>query len=282
MLSKIKAIALVLVSSAFILVSFQNCSEDVQFSELKLGSLGVCGTVSCDLDPLTSKIAVTTILIALGDEANSQLVVNGASSQLIAETVVRYTSPVNNPKILLVNDFSNGGESPEDTTYVRNVLLGRYNVDFIQDSSAGLTDDDVKGYDLIWFNNPGHPMGSSQTLEVLKRFPGAIVMQGDDLTRGNGFFTEELTGLRFIDNGTSVTCNGTSYAHDNNLGEQFRVTLDPSKIPGADNSTINFRYGNDIDNSEIVRSDLEVLAVAQGGPAECTELRPAIVRYTKN
>ncbi len=261
---------------------FQNCGSPVQFAvdQSKLGTLGVCNGISCDLDPLTEKPAVTTILIALGDEANDQLVVNGASSQLIAETVIRYTSPQRNPKILLVRDFNTGGEDPEDTTYIQT-LLSRYNVTFKQEPEGGLVAADLQGFDLIWFNNPGHQMSHVETRDALLNFSGAVVIQGDDLTHGNGFSMEALTGLKAIDNGASVTCDGTSYQIDNNTGAQYSVTLDASKIPGADSSTISFQYGNDLDMSEIIRADLEVLAWAKGSPATCTERRPAIVRWTK-
>lgn len=261
---------------------FQNCGSPVKFGvdESKLGTLGVCDGISCDLEPLTDKPAVTTILIALGDEANDQLVVNGASSQLIAETVIRYTSPQNNPKILLVRDSNTGGEDPEDTQYIER-LLSRYNVTFLQEPSGGLSPADLEGYDLIWFNNPGHQMSQVETFNALLNFAGAVVMQGDDLTRGNGFEMGALTGLRHVDNGATLTCAGTIHSIDNNSGAQYNVTLDSTKIPGADASTISFQYGNDIDMSEIIREDLEVLAWAKASPAECTSQRPGIVRWTK-
>jgi hypothetical protein len=259
--------------------AFQNCNN-VKFQEASLGKLGVCDGVSCELTPLTRKPAVTTILLAIGDEADDQLVVNGASSQLIAETVVRYSTNVENPRILLVQDTGADREDPEDTVYVKK-LLSRYDVDFMIEPEGGITDEHVKGYDLVWFNNPGKPMGSETAKDVLMRFKGGVVLQGDDLTRGPNMNLEALTGLKYIDNGEDVTCNGKDYHIDNNTGNQYRVSLDPTKIPGADASTINFKYGNDIDTTRIVREGLEVLAYAVGDIAGCTSQRPAIVRYVK-
>ena len=296
----IKIYSIILALGATMVFGFQNCSDKVTFSDIpsKPAGLGdndsagiddiddpdleVCNGVSCDLTPITKKPAVTTILIALGDETSSQLVVNGASAQLIAENVVRYSSPVENPKILVVRDFNVNGEDPEDTAYAKDVLLARYNVSFLMEPASGLTASDVEGYDLVWFNNPGHKMGSVATRDVLINFKGAVVLQGDDLSTGNGFDLEALTGLRFVDNGTTVVCDGVSYQHDNNNGEKYRVSLDAGKIPGANASTINFEYGNDIDNTSVLRDDLQVMAVAVGGPANCTQERPAIVRYVKN
>ncbi len=274
--------AFVAVSAVAVLMFFQNCSQPGMIIKDPDNKLSVCQGVSCTLDPLTDKPAVTTILLALGDKANKQLVVNGVSSQLIAETVIRYTSPKNDPKILLVQDYNIYGESPEDTVYIKDVLLKRYNVSFIVEGKNGLTSKDVEGYDLIWFNNPGHPMSSKNTMDILMAFPGAVVLQGDDLSQGSNFSLEPLTGLKHIDNGTEVICNGKKYYHNDNNGEQFRVSLNATAFPqNTDATAINFRYGNDIDKTVVTKSSVEVIAVAKGGPSACTEERPAIVRYTK-
>ncbi len=280
---KVKALVMITIATAGTLLAFQNCGK-VQFAATAAsleGDLNVCSGVSCDLTPLTSKPAVTTILLALGDAADDQLVVKGLSAQLIAETVVRYTSNKTNPKILLVLDSGNAGEDPEDTLYIQNNLLKRYNVTFLQETTSGLLAADLSGYDIIWFNNPGHPMGVEATRDALLNFSGGVVLQGDDLTRGNGFSVEALTGLRHIDNGSSVTCNGQTYSIDNNTGGKFDVTLDWNKMPNASADMIHFQYGNDIDLSEPARGDLEILALAKANPADCTESRPAIVRYLK-
>jgi hypothetical protein len=225
-------------------------------------------------------VAVTTILLALGDAVNNKLVGNPVSNQFLVESVIRYTSPELNPKILIVRARDNHGEDPEDTVYIQN-LLSRYRTALIDEPAGGLTPNDIKNYDLVWFNNPGYPFSLQKSYQTLLAFPGAVVIQGDDLSQGTGFSVEALTGLKFLDNGTSVVCGGKSYPHDNNSGEQFRVSLDQTRIEGLDQSTISFRYGNDIDNTKISNPKLEVLASAIGGPKACTESRPVIVRYEK-
>ena len=261
--------------------SSSNVSSSV--SLMGVSDLSVCNGVSCSLKPLTENTYVTTILLALGDEADSQLVINGASSQLIGETVIRQSSPVEGPKILLVRDLQYNGEDPEDTLYIRDVLLKRYDVTYMDEPAGGLTADILKGYDIVWFNNPGHRMSSVVSHDALMNFSGAVIMQGDDLTQGAGFSMEDLTGLTNIDNGVYVACSdGNSYYHDNNLGEQYRVRLNPDSFPRVSSDTISFRYGNDIDNSVIAaNASTEVLATAQGGPEVCTDDRPAIVRKIK-
>lgn len=275
---------------SLLLVGFQNCGQ-VGFVDSEShgvaqnadggGDLDVCNGVSCELDPLTQRPSVITILMALGDEADDQLVVNGLSAQLIAETVVRYASPVSDPRILIVLDAGASNEDPEDTIYVREVLLARYKTVFLEEPATGLSDADVSGFDLIWFNNPGHAMKNEVTRDVLMRFAGGVILQGDDLSRGASFDLSALTGLTHVDNGATVVCGGKSYSHDNNGGERYRVELDPAKMPSNVGSAIRFEYGNDIDLAVPARSDLEILAYARGGPSVCSESRPAIVRYMK-
>jgi hypothetical protein len=244
--------------------------------------LNVCNGVSCSLKPLTDKAYVTTILLALGDEANQQLVINGGSSQLIGETVVRYSSPEENPKILLVRDLHFNGEDPEDTLYIKDVILQRYQVTYMEEPATGLTADMLQDYDVIWFNNPGHRMSSKATHDALMQFEGAVILQGDDLAQGSGFDMEDLTGLHFMDNGVNVVCSdGNTYYHDNNNGEQYRVTMNPDQFPRVSSDTIAFRYGNDIDLTRVASDSVEIMATAQGGPEVCLDDQPAIVRRLK-
>jgi hypothetical protein len=274
----------VVAAVGLIALGFQNCGR-AKFAVKSDGSsvdlASPCGTVSCSLAPLTTKPAVTTILLALGDEDSSALVGNSVSNQFLAESVIRFSSPVQNPKILIVRAKDNAGEDPEDTAYIET-LLSRYQTTVIDEPAAGLTTADVQGYDLIWFNNPGHPFSIKVSYDTLLAFDGGVVLQGDDLARSASFSMTPLTGLTYIDNGASVRCNGVDYPHDNNGGEQFRVSLDPARIQGIDASSISFRYGNDIDNTTVANPDVEVIAVAQGGPASCTDTRPAVVTLKKN
>jgi hypothetical protein len=126
-------------------------------------------------------------------------------------------------------------------------------------------------------------MSSETTRNTLMNFAGAVILQGDDLTQGKGFNLAELTGLSVLANGTTVYCGDDEYNTDNNEGEQFRVSLDPNKFAGAVSATINFNYGNDIDDSLVIPSSgVEVLATAVAGPNDCTGPRPTIVRRLKD
>lgn len=296
-------------SLAVLLLGYQNCSNSMSFESdvasviesadgasdpteppVEIAPPGaqptpppveICMGVSCSLDPLTTIPAVTTILLALGDENNNLLVGNPVSNQLLAESVIRFSSPMKDPKILIVRDEKIYGEDPEDTLYIEK-LLSRYKyVTFKVEGRNGLRPVDVESYDLVWFNNPGHEMTHETTYKTLLGFKGAVILQGDDLSRGNGFSMTALTGLKYIDNGEEVVCGGESFLHDNNGGRQYTVTLDPKRIVGVDKSTVSFKYGNDIDNTEIALPGVEVLATAVGGDAKCVETRPTIVRRVK-
>jgi len=277
----IAAIAAITVVTAL----FQNCTRakftSINDDDGSSNSLALpCGGQSCSLNPLTTKPAVTTILLALGDEANNKLVGNPVSNQFLAESVIRFSSPVKTPKILIVKALNHNGEDPEDTLYIQT-LLARYQTTMISETAAGIKPADVQGYDLIWFNNPGYPFSIKASFDTLMAFDGGVVLQGDDLSRSDTFSMTPLTGLTHIDNGTSVQCGGQNYPHNDNNGHQYRVALDPARIQGVDQDTVAFRYGNDIDNTVIADPAVEVLALAKGGPAPCTDERPVVVRREK-
>jgi hypothetical protein len=235
---------------------------------------------ACDLAPVVTKAGVVTMLLAFGDLVNDRVVITEGSARMLAQNSVKYASPVTQPKILVIKDFNNHNESKYDTQYIATVLLSNYNqVKVVNETSAGLGLSDLEGYDLIWFNNPGYAMGSKRTMESLMAFKGGVILSGDDLTQGKGFSMGALTGLKFIDNGTSMNCNGRKYSYDNNGGEHYQVEISNQFLPGIPENLRMFEYGNDIDNSSVIaNSKLEVLASAKG---ICGSSRPVIVRYEK-
>jgi hypothetical protein len=273
----------VIIPCLFMVLAFQNCAKPgIAIEEVVNDvSLESCQGVSCSLDPITQKPAVITVLLALGSEYEQKLVINGSSSQLMAETLIRYASPVKNPKILIVQDRNTNGEDFEDTEYLKSVLLARYQATSVVEPASGLTDADVAGYDLVWFNNPGYPMGQSASRDTLVRFPGGVVLQGDDMTRGSDFKLTPLNGLEHKENGTSVACQGKNYTHDNNSAYKYTVTLESTLFPKTNDVPLTFTYGNDIDLSVTTDSTTEVLATAVSGLAACPSLRPVITRKMK-
>jgi hypothetical protein len=280
---------------------FQNCQK-VAVEDLSQGSLAplgevrdeeplqpplpdleICERVSCTIDPIVQKPAVTLVLLALGDQADNQLVVDGASAQLVAETVIRQTSPVKNPKILLLIDANRDGEDLEDTEYAYNELLKSYEVTKLYEPAEGISVGQLLGYDLVWLNNPGHPMNSAQTMQALIEFKGGVVLQGDDLSRGRGFNLSELTKVSHVNNGTTALCDSEEVTIDNNSSEKYQITLESKFFPVLEGQPIKFDYGNDIDLISLLpESKVEVLATAKVKSVGCTQKRPVITRYLKN
>lgn len=236
---------------------------------------------ACDLTPVVTKAGVVTMLLAFGDLAKNQLVITEGSARLLAQNSVKFATPVAQPKILVVKDYNNHKESEYDTKYIATVLLSNYTqVEVVNEAIAGLGAADLEGYDLIWFNNPGHRMGSKRTMDSLMAFKGGVILSGDDLTQGNGFSMQALTGLKHIGNGATMNCGGQTYKYDNNSGEQYKVEISSEFLPGIADNLRLFDYGNDIDNSSVISDGkkLEVLATAKG---KCGASRPVIVRYEK-
>lgn len=279
-------VGLALVVTALTAIGFQNC-ERAKFTSVQ-DSFSVIGLAvpcpngqSCSLNPLTYKPGITTILLALGDQNNQKLVGNPVSNQFLAESVIRFSSPKKDPKILIVKAINHHGEDPEDTLYIQS-LLSRYQTTVVAEPSSGLKPDSTQGFDLIWFNNPGYPFSSKVSFDTLMAFEGGVVLQGDDLSRAETFSMTPLTGLTHIDNGTSVKCGNNTYPHDNNSGYQYRVGLNPEHVQGLDEADITFRYGNDIDNTVVAEPEIIVLAYARGGPADCVEPRPVVTLKQKD
>lgn len=272
-------------------ISLQSCS-DVDFSAIEVingNGTGTGNPVGCDpLDitcvppPLVSTPGVVTILLAFGDKDNlPSPTVDQVSAQLVAEKMVQYASPVVNPRVLVVLDNNHQNESPDDFQNLWQNLLKRYSPDHIDEPIGGLREGDLAAYDVVWLVNPGHAMGSVVTYNTLKNFSGGVIVSGDDMSRGEGFSTSELTGLNYIDNGVSVVCAGQTYPINNNLDPNtYIVMLDPVKFFDLEATRLSFNYGNDIDLTT-VNPGIEVLVTAKPSPASCQDERPVVVRYPK-
>lgn len=264
-------------------------AEDVKDLPPTKDEICLADPKACDLKPIVTKSGVVTMLMAFGDLVNDKVVIAEGSARLLAQNAVKYASPIVQPKILVVKDYNNNGESKYDTEYIAKVLLSNYaSVEVLNETVNGLSANDLVGYDLIWFNNPGHPMGNISSMKALINFKGGVILSGDDLTRGKNFSMEPLTGLKHIDNGASISCGGKTYNYDNNNtnGRRYQVKISTDFFAGIPEDLRSFEYGNDIDNSSIstteLKNKLEVLAYSYGAPGACGDnKRPSIIRYEK-
>jgi uncharacterized protein YfaT (DUF1175 family) len=160
-----------------------------------------------------------------------------------------------------------------------------YELHIIDEPIDGLSPADVNGYDLIWFANPGWYVEDAASVDTLISFSaqgGGIVLQGDDMThrRTGESLLSELTGLRFINNGTR-TCGVRT---NNQQGANYEVRVDDDMHPLIRRSAgKTFLYGDDIDHSEPMGIGEVVLAWAtlKNRPS-CNVRVPVIVGWDPN
>ena len=231
--------------------------------------------------PRARKAGVVTVLLALGDTKNGNLVLPEESTRKIARNAVRFTSKVKRPKVLYVLDSNHRNESPFDTEFITTQLLADFDVTVLREASPGITLNDLDGFNVVWFNNPGYPMGNLQSMQTLLAFDGGVVLSGDDLGRGQGFLTEELTGMVYENNGVNACGQHT----DNNKGSAYHVTLGDRLARGiVDDASKNFKYFNDIDHvrlSENHSANLKVMGTWSFEHEGCKLQQPVAVGYKK-
>ncbi|MFH2028600.1 MAG: putative metal-binding motif-containing protein, partial [Nanoarchaeota archaeon] len=159
--------------------------------------------------------------------------------------------------ILLVLDDNNNNEDIQDIDNLKSDF-DALDIDytFINEPTNGLTYDQIRNYDLVWFSNPGWPLDDINTLNALTQYVNEgnpVVMQGDDMTWAQGSATNNdmilFTGLKNINNG---------------LDSDYTVTFG-----NDDHPLLNFLGGksftykeDDIDTSTVYLDDVEVLASA--------------------
>lgn len=234
--------------------------------------------VDCPYDP-TGRTAVILLTLSnpgIEDELAGQL----------ADQAVRWTSPVEEPQVLLVLDENHHDEFWWDADAIATMLEDRgLAVTRLDEEDGGLNASDLLGYDVVWYSNPGYPMDDAATFEALQAFSaagGGLVLQGDDMawSYGNAFSMQQVTHLSWEDNGTGFCGHHTN----DNDGDDYLVTISEVEHPvTAGLAGRSFLYGDDIDTST-AEDAAEVLATATLDPdvvdegEECATV-PVIVAY---
>ena len=259
----------------------------------------VCGDVTVETDwtwtgtdgsTLTGTNQSTTYIPCTAERGpgrEATIVMTMSDNQLDEETVGRLASntvdwvtPVSNPKVLVVLDDGNHGEYVSDAQYVHDELVLRhYDATYMEEETGGITTDDIAGYDVVWFCNPGYPFDDARSVDTLMAALQAgkgVVAQGDDITQsmGESFPVTPLTHLNFVDNGITSKCGQLT---DNDQGENLRVQLGSGHplVDGIENTS--FLYGNDIDFSTPADSTVQVLGWASPDGGGCpADQRPAV------
>ena len=251
--------------------------ENEQFFEPRdfLSQTQICKdnpfAAACSLTPAVTTPGVVTILFTM-------MQIPKESASMILVNAVKYASPVHYPKILFLKDSQTAGEDEGDSLYIKNKLLGDYDVEYSVIPAGGLLPASIVGKDLVIVSNPGHPLSDAKTLQTLQAFAGGVILIGDDMSNGRGFGVESFTGLHFVDNGTSMSCGGRTYNYDNLGGYNYQVSLNDEFLPGIPAQYKNYQYGNDLDITQAT-SSVQVLAWATAAPGTCDIGHvPSIVR----
>jgi Mg-chelatase subunit ChlD len=210
----------------------------------------------------------------------------GISATTAADLVrqaVDYVAPAAQaPRVLVVRDDGHHNEFKNDPLYIQAMLRARgYGVDFIEEPRGGLNPADLRGYQVVWFSNPGYPMDDQRSFETLMGFSasgGGVVMQGDDITwsMGRAFSLTPMTQLKFIDNGTSacgvnIDNNRSAAAYNVQFTSESHLLLGP-------NAGTKLSYGDDIDRSA-AEPAAQVLATATYQHDGCASASPVLVGY---
>ncbi len=187
---------------------------------------------------------VITILMTLSDDWMDEI-----TAQQIIDNSIQFVAPVQSPRILIILDDNHNGEDVTDPERILGWLQElNYEVDLIHEPTSGISSSALDGYHVVVFSNPGQPVDDVVTFEYLRKFSAqgfGVILQGDDITRPQNPIVEELTRLRYIDNGT------TYYGHtvDNHNGDAYEVWL-VDDTPLSNGISGSILYGNDIDTTE--------------------------------
>ena len=196
---------------------------------------------------------VITILMTLSDDWMDEI-----TAQRIIDNSIRFVTPVQYPRVLIILDDNHNGEDVTDPERILGWLQDmNYDVDMIPEPVDGISASALHGYHVVIFSNPGQPVDDVITFEHLRNFSAqgfGVIFQGDDITRPQNPIVEEMTRLRYIDNGT--TYYGSTV--DNHNGDAYEVWL-VEDTPISNGISGSFLYGNDIDTT-VPKPEVHVFA----------------------
>lgn len=258
-------------------------------------SCGTCGDGEscseqgeCQIAELPGR--VVTIVMALSDRRLAFTDPHFNQRARLIEQSVRWVSPVDEPKVLVVLDDSCSDWSRE-AKLIRSMLKWRgISATDIKEPTQGLTTEQLKGYDVVWFSNPALPVDDKQTISVLTAFArngGGLVLQGDDITQPSEM--EPLTRLHNVSTGKKYC----GLYIDDDRGSSYKVSIERVGHPvTAELRGNSYYYGDDIDTSKLIpdaKATVLAWATAAGGchsfygryPSKC-EKQPVIVAYDMN
>ena len=160
-------------------------------------------------------------------------------------------------KVLLLSEIDQ--EHDGSSQFIHNVLEADGH--HVVRAKAKLEDwpqSELRYFDVVWYNQPGHPISGADAVDVLEEYRQGIILTGDDASRTTGQATSDmnaltqLIGFKYKNNGTSVKCaSGKTYGIDNSAN-QNRYVLKSHLVGWKD---LNIHYGDDIDHVEPLASE---------------------------
>jgi len=185
------------------------------------------------------------------------------------------------PRFLVLRDDNTGDENADDADYIVSVLQGAgYDTTLADEPADGVGATDIEGFDVVILSNPGDSPDDIATLDALYAYSvegHAIVFQGDDMAHFDdpaAFDMASLTRLYYVDNGTTYG----GYEIDDDAGDAYEVTVGMGHPVTTGLEGQQFRYGNDIDTTQIDSDDVVIVGMAT---VENTTLdqKPVIAAY---
>jgi hypothetical protein len=221
---------------------------------------------------------VATILLTMDATETSE-----ETMMTLVGNTVNWVSPVDAPRVLFVLDDFHHDEYSQDThgLYEKLAATG-YDARYLEEPEQGVSLEDLVGFDVVWFSNPGYPMDDVGSFNALLQFSeagGGVVFQGDDMSwsYGMNFPTTPLTRLEHV-------ANGTEYCHtkiDNGKGGRYAVTIADGPHPVITGiEGVSFLYGDDIDTATPVAENTEVVAWATVDGSSGCPAKPVVTVFT--
>lgn len=211
--------------------------------------------VECPAPPPKGRVA--TILMALSDPSLSP-----DFARKLVKNTADWSATGREKRVLLVLDDNGIRESRGEVPFLQDALLASgYQVEAIKERKRGLVPADLKGYDLVWFTNPGYPMNDRRSFKTLRKHVAegnALIFSGDDMAHatGNGFSLSRLTRMTYVDNGIYAcrlrTDNGSRNGYALHVGDFSHAITDGLSF----NDVV---YRNDIDHTWPLFPTKEVL-----------------------
>jgi len=227
------------------------------------------------------RAGVVTSLLALGDMDNiNNPMISEEASKSIVYKLVNFASIHRKPNILIVRDSNHNNESSEDFSLIEKLLIDKYGQEKVRVLREDLRPELVGESNVIMVINPGHPLGSPVTAETLRGIINeghiGVILSGDDMARGKGFNIDDITGVKYLNNGTQAC----GVKIDNNLGDVYKVRLKKKFFKGLTQQSRTFNYGNDIDHVERIKGlGVKILAKAQADSCGLSIKLPVIFGY---